>query len=781
MGRRDALIEKFRVITGERVVKLNRGLVALEQDPDDTKVSADVAREIHTLKGEAKLLGFGPISTIAHKLEELMVTAGRSRFKASDPAVELVFVGFDHIERLRALPATDEAASTIAAEFVTRADGAIDEGPGSSEMSPSEPATASSPATDSIVELGTGTPVPTPTLTEARSLQGTPRSAARGRSPRPGSTRPGSKRRSHHSMETGIRVQLGRLEGLAGAADELLMSHTAKAQHLVALGHVEAEAQEVLRALRSLTTSLGRNSSTGASSDAVFLQKVAADALSTRNRQELLLRQLQTALRRLNETMAEDRSRVEGIEVEVRDLRLVPLARLFDIYPRAVRDLSRQLRKRVRLQVEGSDVEVDHAVLERIDEPLGHLIRNAVDHGVESPEERLKQGKPAEAVLRLSATQMGSRVLISVEDDGAGIDPAAVLARAKARGLVDQDVDLLLPHEAADILFVPGFSTKEVPSENSGRGVGLDVVKSRVEAMGGVAHMQSKRARFTRCDLSIPLSLVRAPTLVVAVGMGLYGLAPAHAPRVLLSEDVEIVRSAGGRAARIGGKMVRLAALANILGVKGRPPQDSVVVLLEYGDRLLAVEVDRIVTETHVIQHDLTALVGGNRMSAGTAVIGHGQLVVLLNVAELMRGAEVAVSVSTPPPAPLGEAGRRILVVDDSELTRDILVNLVTRFGFTASEAVDGQDALKRLSQEPFDLLLTDLEMPVLDGFALLERVRHTEQHKELPVVVCSTRGSDSDKRRAAHLGADAYVVKARFNEDELKTTLERFLGGRRP
>ncbi|MEQ9323251.1 MAG: response regulator, partial [Polyangiaceae bacterium] len=472
----------------------------------------------------------------------------------------------------------------------------------------------------------------------------------------------------------------------------------------------------------------------------------------------------------------EDRERVEGIEVEVRELRLVPLARLFDAYPRAIRDIARETGKRVDLEIAGADVEVDHAVLERVEASLVHLIRNAVDHGVETPAERRAAGKPAEATLWLRATQSGSRVTIVVEDDGRGIDKDSVLATARQRGVIDEGVTAVTLDDAIALLFAPGFTTKSVATETSGRGVGLDMVKADVEGMGGTVRITSEPGVRTRCELSVPVSLVRAPTLVVSVSDNLYGLPPAHAVRVLHPGEGERLDGAYPTL-RIGGELVRLVPLSQLLAVGTPPRGEGTVLLLADGDRRLAIEVDRVVSETNVVQREMATLLVASRVTAGTAVIGQGQLVVLLNVAELMRSAHGLERHGPEPRVDEDVPRRQVLVVDDSELTRDILVNLVSRLGYEVIEAVDGQDALRRLGEGPVDLILTDLEMPVLDGFELLDQVRASPHLRELPVVVCSTRGSDEDKRRAADLGADAYVVKSRFDQDELDRTLGRLMG----
>lgn len=768
MGRREALVEKFRAVTAERLVRLNRALTILERDPDDESTLTELTRELHTLKGEAKLLGFTAIGSLAHKLEEIAPVAQRDSFSAETPAMELLFAGFDLVEGLRHLDPKDDSVDAELEQYVSSADRLLSY---SIAPPPSAPA-LEGPATARVARDS----APTSTSSHAPQLSSPARASKRkgpkntGRVGTRSST--GGEAEMVAAASAGVRVSTGRLERLAQAADELLISHESSANHIAALSRVEAEAQEVLRSLVAMVGRLSRQE------EASMIEgSIAGDIVSTRNRQELLLRQLQAALRRLRSATDEDRERVEGIEVEVRELRLVPLARLFDAYPRAIRDIARETGKRVNLEIAGADVEVDHAVLERVEASLVHLIGNAVDHGIESPSERRAAGKPAEATLSLHATQSGSRVTIVVEDDGRGIDKDAVLATARQHGLVDEGVAAVTLEDAIALLFAPGFTTRTVATETSGRGVGLDMVKADVEGMGGTVRITCAPGEHTRCELSLPVSLVRAPTLVVSVCDNLYGLPPAHTVRVLHPGEGERLNGAYPTL-RIGGELVRLVPLSQLLAVGTPPRGEGTVLLLADGDRRLAIEVDRVVSETNVVQREMATLLVASRVTAGTAVIGQGQLVILLNVAELMRSAHGTVERRAAPlDEPTAAPARHVLVVDDSELTRDILVNLVSRLGYVVIEAVDGQDALVRLAEGPVDLIVTDLEMPVLDGFELLHQVRATPQLRDLPVVVCSTRGSDEDKRRAADLGADAYVVKSRFDEDELDRTLGRLMG----
>jgi two-component system chemotaxis sensor kinase CheA/two-component system sensor histidine kinase and response regulator WspE len=732
-----ALAHKFREMAGERLARMSNALITLEGAPEDVESADRVARELHTLKGEAKLLGFDAINDVAHVLEE--VFAGltvRSSAPRGDAAAhhELMLEGFDHIDRMRNAPGDAHTSRVAADAFIARVAGVL------ARARSEQPAVA------------------IPRSTAAAASRGPATSAA------PASAQRGEIDRRRETTST-VRVALSKLDALAERADELLLT-----QSLLV---------DVFSRLEGALGTLGRAEDTLRHARARTAGDALKGELGALGRDHgALRRELQDTLRRAHDRFAEGRDRLEELESQVRDLRLLKLDSLFSLYPRAVRDLARQLGKQVRLETVGSSVEVDKQVLDTIDEPLLHLIRNAIDHGVERSSERVAAGKPEVAQVRIEALQRGSTVAITVEDDGRGVVVDEVIEQASRRGVLPTGSGAELDERTLiELLFTPGFTTKAEASDVGGRGIGLDVVKSRIAELGGTVTFSSRHGQGTRCTLRVPVSLVRAPVLVFSLGSAYYALPSAAVAGVArLNGEAH----AGPRATlRFQERLVPLASMGELLGIESARREDpEIAIVLEHGSLRLACAVDAVAQERRVIQHRLGALVSGLSLVSGTALGDDGALVLVLNAAELFEAARQV------RPASVGGAARRseeqgrtrVVIADDSELTRDMMVNLVRRAGYDAVEAVDGRDALAHMEREVPALVITDLEMPVVDGFELLRRLRASKKLGHVPIIVCSTRGSDADKRRAAELGADAYVVKAEFEERELLALIERFI-----
>ncbi len=465
------------------------------------------------------------------------------------------------------------------------------------------------------------------------------------------------------------------------------------------------------------------------------------------------------------------RQRSDAVADGLRRLRMVPLAHLFEPFPRAIAQLASQLGKKVEVVVTGADVEVDRQVLDVVTEPLVHLIRNAIDHGIEPPDERRARGKSASGHIHLRARAAYGSVDIEVEDDGAGVDLDAV----RATRAIDGDEALL------EALCQHGFSTRERVSDVSGRGVGLDVVKRRVESVGGRLKLRTEVGRGTTFALELPTSMVLGTMVCVDVDGARYALPPHEVREVLDARDAAAGRTGGGSFVRGGGRAVPLFDLGVLTERAASPRERARVLVLQQGDRTIALSVDAFRGTRAVSEQRLDPFLERIEIIRSVAVLANGELAVALDGAELIRRAssldprDVETPAQTPDAPARASRPRRVLVVDDSELTRDLVVATLRDMGLDVLEAVDGARALERLEAEEVGLVVTDLDMPVLDGFELIRRIRNTRAH--LPIVVLSTRGDDADVRRASELGADAYLVKSRLELEHLRRVVHRYVG----
>ncbi|MEK7864132.1 MAG: response regulator, partial [Chloroflexota bacterium] len=471
--------------------------------------------------------------------------------------------------------------------------------------------------------------------------------------------------------------------------------------------------------------------------------------------------------------------RVSGaLDDHLRGARMQPFAEACAGLERVVRDLALAQEKTARLEVIGGDVALDRAVISRLRDVLRHLVRNAVDHGVELPATRVAAGKPAEATVRVGASVAGDRVLIAVHDDGAGFDEAAIRDRATGRGLpVPRDRD-----ELARVVLTPGFSTRGAATTVSGRGIGLDVVRTEVEALHGAIEITWDPGRGSRCALRVPLFLATTHVVLVRAGGATFALAASDARGTLRVKRGDL-RRLEGRAVlvREGERPLPVVSLAAVLGLPapGADEREAVpAVSLSAAAGDIAFTVDDTLAESEVIVAGLGRRLRAVPLVSGAAVLESGEVALLLQTSALVRaalgapGPADAVAERAAPAA----ARRHVLVVDDSATTRSLVRSILESAGYDVAVAIDGADAWAQLQQTLPELIVSDVDMPRMDGFALCEAVRRSPRTRDLPIVLVTALGSDRDRARGMEAGADAYVVKAEFDQGTLLETLGRLL-----
>ncbi|MCW2491501.1 MAG: putative gliding motility regulatory protein [Frankiales bacterium] len=454
---------------------------------------------------------------------------------------------------------------------------------------------------------------------------------------------------------------------------------------------------------------------------------------------------------------------------------MVPVATVTDQLQRGVRDLSRAQGKEVRWETRGVDTEMDRGVLHQLADSLLHLVRNAVDHGIEPVAERLAAGKPAHATIRLHAMQLGSEVIIAISDDGRGIDTVGISRRAARHGI---DSEGFSEEDLLGLIFSPGLSTTDFVTDVSGRGIGLDVVRTNVEAARGRVEVRSEHGAGTEFRIIVPITLAVLRCLLVEAGGQRFAL-PFH--RVVLSkaDDPAMRAHAEGRPVLlVDNQPVPVTTLTQTLGTGSAEPVVGPIVVLADTSRRHAFQVDRLVGQRDVVLKTLSRLLPHLPAVAGASVEPDGSVLLVLDPPGLIhrarqagRGAAVA-----PAQRPDGPRGR-ILVVDDALTVRELQRSILERAGFLVRVASDGSQAMSKLAEEPSDLVLTDIEMPTMDGFALTAAIRAHPSLANIPVLILSSRSSEADRRRGLDVGADGYIIKSGFDEASLLTAVNRLLG----
>jgi chemotaxis protein histidine kinase CheA len=404
------------------------------------------------------------------------------------------------------------------------------------------------------------------------------------------------------------------------------------------------------------------------------------------------------------------------------------------------------------------------------------LVRNGVDHGIESPSDRITQGKPERATLTLHAERYGDSVKISIHDDGRGIDPKRIRETLQRKQLMpDTEITNLTEHQLIQQLFLPGFSTQVTVSHISGRGVGLDVVKSTVEKLGGNITVDSTVGIGTSFNLTLPISVALTYALLVRIHEGYFAFPIQSVEKVLQINRDDIISVGEGEAARMDdGSLLPLVGLGSILDFD--ETHNSNVVLLQHAPSKLCVRVDSILGVRQLVQANLPNFIRDVRIISGTSMIEGGMVVQFLNVVYLLTLAQEYRKRSLSGEKKKQQDVTRIMIAEDSDLTREMLVSRVSRMGYQVFEAVNGQDAWEQLTYREVDLIMTDLDMPLLNGFELIRKLRSDRKTQNIPIVVLSTRNTKESKQQAAQAGADAYIVKSAYNEDELQKTFTRLL-----
>jgi len=475
---------------------------------------------------------------------------------------------------------------------------------------------------------------------------------------------------------------------------------------------------------------------------------------------------------------------IDDLEEEIKRVRMLPLMTITGPFGRMVRDLAQEAGKEAVFEIAGGDTELDKLVLEQIKDPLVHLLRNAVDHGIETPAQREANGKPRTATIILAAEQAGENIVVHVADDGAGLDYESIRASIARRGVLD--VDSLTEADLKEAIFQAGVSTSPIITDISGRGVGLDVVRKNTEALRGTVEVHSVLGRGTTFSLVLPLRLASTRGLLVDAGGETLAIPLDNILKIERYTPKEISVLEGHDTVRYEGQPLTLVRLSDILDLpsgNGGENGEILAVVVSAAERQMAFAIDGLGDEQEMVVKALgqqLSRVGG---IAGATVLGNRQVVLVLHVGDLiklaMRGTQRSVlsALSATAAETQARGQREILVVDDSITTRTLEKNILEAAGYAVRLATDGQEALANISSEGVpDLIVTDVAMPRMTGFELTRRIKEDQDLSHVPVVLVTSLDSDRDKRHGIEVGADAYIVKSGFDQDNLLETIEQLI-----
>jgi two-component system chemotaxis sensor kinase CheA len=703
----------FRIEAAEHFAAIATGLVALEKSPDAPgrrSVLESIFRAAHSLKGAARAVDLNEIESLCQSLESLFASWKRDESAATPSGLDAAHLALDRMM-----------------EAVGGARAATHSAPAKDSVPPTSPAPATVPA-------------PSPTA----NVDG----------------------------ET-VRVTVRALDERLLEAEEMLGAKIAAAQRTTELDDLADVFEE------------WRKTWARVQPDARALRRENGPVAEFLEWNHEWLRALEGRVGNLRRAAAHDRFTVDRLVDDLlensKKLLMLPFATVTAGLPKVVRDLARELGKETDLVIRGEEVQIDKRILQEIKDPLVHLLRNSMDHGVESGAARLAAKKPARSTITLEvAPANGHQVEITVRDDGAGVDIAQVKAQAVKRGIVTADAAAKLDDDGAlALVFETDLSTSAMITQLSGRGLGLAIVREKAEKLGGRVAIESRARVGTTFRMTLPLTLATFRGVLVEAAQRTFVVPTSQVERVtrFSRDDVQTVE--GRDTLAHNGRALALANLAHVLRLPAMPQRagaSTPALILGTGNDRIAFAVDAVLDEREVLVKRFAKPLVRVRNIAGATVLGNGEVAPILNVSDLLKAARKASPALRAVPAPAASVipMKRVLVAEDSITSRMLLKGILESAGYEVKTAVDGLDAFMLLRSEKFDVLVSDVEMPRLNGFDLTARVRTDNALRDLPVVLVTALASREDRERGIDVGANAYLVKSNLDQSDLLEALQR-------
>lgn len=781
------LLETFTVEASEHIGTLASSFLDLERVPpgaDRATIVETAFREAHSLKGAARSVNRGDIETVCQALESVLSDMKRGKLPFSPALLDELLRGVRLLEQLQSAAGASVTSRAAIVQLVTAL----------KRFSPAGPAAPGSPSTHAAPAAAPALPAAHARVSEpsAALAAGEVRSeTSSAPSPEALAMAPALAARNREF----VRVPTEKLDAVWLGAEALLSDKLAVAEIASELDGISASMAELRK--RAERWRIEAQQARLVHSSVSAPQRTAQLPSSARRLEHLegdrvILESLDQRLSTLaHATRQHQRSlsaRTERLLGDARELLMLPASSVLDGLRHAVRDLSREQAKEVELVLSGEGLAVDRRVLAELKDPLLHVIRNCIDHGVELPAERLAAGKSAQATIQIALLADHSRrVEISISDDGRGVNVPAVKAAAVKHGLLAAfDAAELDDASALALVFESALSTSPKVSQLSGRGLGLAIVREKVEKLGGAVRIESRPGAGTRIRIAVPVALATFRGVLVKQADVAFVIPTTHLELVMRVQPDQLRSVENHPVVLVRGEGVALVYLAEVLDLEQQPePSDAraiFVLVLNVGVARIALAVDEVCQEQEVLVKDLGSHLAGLPGVLGTTVLGNGKVVAILDTTELVRRImrQSGLSASRVAVAPTREQQparqRSVLVAEDSITSRALLKGILESAKFAVTTAVDGMDAFGKLRNGDFDLLVSDVDMPRLNGFGLTERVRADSKLAELPVVLVTSLDSVEDRERGVQVGANAYIIKRDFEQSNLLETIARLI-----
>jgi two-component system, chemotaxis family, sensor kinase CheA len=753
------LLPMFHMEARDHLRIISTGLTEIERSGPERlrEIVENIYRESHSLKGAARSVNRSDIVAICQSLENVFSALKRQEITLSSRILELLHQTVDfasdliigteisHLEKLgvgEIINKLEQAA--LQKHSVSGREKVLDirPDPPAEEQKEGEQKTSgvdSIPKTGAFIPQTPTAPVPAP------SSVGT------------------------------IRISAAKLDALLIQAEEMLSVKLAAGQRALELKELKnslARLEKERRKKKSFQTALGR--------------KIQAES---RDKDEAgsFLTSLEAGLTKLIKAADYDQRSiavmVDALLDDMKKTLMLPFSSFLESFPRFVRDLSGDAGKEVALNIEGGEIEIDRRVLDEMKDPLIHMVRNCIDHGIEMPEDRKKKNKPAQGNIRISVSSRDGRIEIAVWDDGAGIDALQVGSAAQRCGAISrEEADRLGAYETLSLIFRSGVTTSPIITDISGRGLGLAIVREKVEKLNGTISIDTQPDIGTSIKMVVPLTLATFRGVLVSVGKQRFILPSTNVERVARIRKQEIQTVENRETLSLDGHTVSLVRLGAVLELEttagrahGEAPYVQIAVLDSAGKRM-AFLVDEVLQEQEILVKNLGPQLARVRNIAGTTLLGTGKVVPILNVHDLMISAVKAAPTAAETISAVPQRRLSILVVEDSITARTLLKTILESAGYEVATAVDGIDAFTALKNTEFNLVVSDVEMPRMNGFDLTAKIRSDKRLSDLPVVLVTALESREDKERGIDVGANAYVVKSSFEQSNLLEVIRRLI-----
>ena len=791
------ILEDFLIEAFEMIEQLDQDLVELENRPEDLELLNRIFRVAHTIKGSGSFLNFSVLTHLTHHMEDVLNKARHGELTITPDIMDVVLESIDFMKKLlNAIRDTGTDANTgldsDIANVVARLD-AISKGESPQDI----PASQESSTTQEAPQSQAPQEVSNNTQEEVDYSNMSPEEVEKEIERLLNQRQEEDKKKREEKRAKGelqdIQVP-SEIEQTPNATPAAKAPESQKQPEVNATPAKQTEAKPQIKPRQEENKTLATSVEQTIRVDVKrldSLMNLIGELVLGKNRLIKIYNDVEERyegekfLEELNQVVASVSMVTTDIQLAVMKTRMLPIGRVFNKFPRMVRDLSRELGKNIELVISGEETELDKSIVEEIGDPLVHLIRNACDHGIESKEERIAAGKKEQGTVELKAYNEGNHIVVEITDDGKGMDPATLKAKAIEKGIIgEREADTMTDREAYSLIFKAGFSTAKVVTNVSGRGVGMDVVKTNIEKLNGIIDVDSTYGEGTTLKLKIPLTLAIIQSLLVGVQEEYYAIPLASVIETVRISQDEIYTVENKSVLRLRNEVLPLVRLADIFGVDSvfDNSEQAYVVVIGLAENKIGVIVDFLIGQEEVVIKSLGSYLKGTEGIAGATIRGDGRVTLIVDIAAMMQMAK-QVKVSVTKLAQENEKKKEknspsdynVLIVDDSMTDRAIMKKSLKPLGISVSEATNGMEALDivKNGDKAFDAILIDIEMPKMDGYTLAGEIRKYAKFKNLPLIAVTSRTSKTDRMRGVESGMTEYITKP-YSPEYLMNVVKR-------